>query len=111
MAAPKKTPLPAILLANDLLDGDVVFGAPTGWTRDPRGALVAQVEKDSPASKAGLQPGDLVFFNTMHRAFSHVGIYIGNGMFIHASSSKKKVVTRSLATYSEKYLGARRVIK
>lgn len=41
MAAPKKTPLPAILLANDLLDGDVVFRAAAGWTRDPRGARVA----------------------------------------------------------------------
>lgn len=39
-AAPK-TPLPAILLANDLLDGDVVFRSLDGWTRDPRWALVA----------------------------------------------------------------------
>ena len=34
-----------------------------------------------------LQPGDLVFFNTMQRAFSHVGIYIGNNQFIHAPRS------------------------
>lgn len=45
-AAPKRPPLPAILLANDLLDGDVVFAAagPDGaliWTRDPAQALVA----------------------------------------------------------------------
>lgn len=41
-AAPaKRTPLPAILIANDLLDGDVVFRSAGGWTRDPREATVA----------------------------------------------------------------------
>ena len=41
--APAKVlvPLPAILLANDLLDGDVVFRTATGWSRDPAEALVA----------------------------------------------------------------------
>lgn len=39
-AAPKRTPLPAILIANDLLDGDVVFGTVDGFTRDPALALV-----------------------------------------------------------------------
>ncbi|MFT7325089.1 MAG: cell wall-associated NlpC family hydrolase, partial [Rhodoferax sp.] len=34
--------------------------------------------------RADLQPGDLVFFNTMRRAFSHVGIYVGEGKFIHS---------------------------
>src|SRR5258706_13157874 len=36
--------------------------------------------------KADLQPGDLVFFNTRKRAFSHVGIYIGDARFVHAPS-------------------------
>lgn len=44
MSVPKKMPLPAILLANDLLDGDVVFRTASGWTRDPRLALVAEDE-------------------------------------------------------------------
>lgn len=44
MSAPKKTPLPAILLANDFLDGVVVFRTATGWSRDPREALVAEDE-------------------------------------------------------------------
>ncbi|MFN5723132.1 MAG: C40 family peptidase, partial [Betaproteobacteria bacterium] len=38
-----------------------------------------------------LRPGDLVFFNTMRRTFSHVGIYIGDGKFIHAPSTGKSV--------------------
>lgn len=41
MSAVKPLPLPAILLANSLLDGDVVFGTATGWTRNPAEALVA----------------------------------------------------------------------
>lgn len=48
-AAPKRVPLPAILLANDLLDGDVVFAADAqgglAWTRDPALALVAADEE------------------------------------------------------------------
>ena len=44
MAAPKRVPLPAMLLANDLLVGDVVFRAADGWTRDPREALIATDE-------------------------------------------------------------------
>lgn len=49
MAAPLKTALPAILLANDLLDGEVVFFAGDGWSRDPRAALVAR--DDAAASR------------------------------------------------------------
>ncbi len=63
-------------------------------------------------SRSELQKGDILLWDIdRNGTVGHVGIYIGNGMFIHASSSKGKVVTRSLATYSEKYLGARRVIK
>jgi hypothetical protein len=42
MSAPKSQPLPAILLANDLLEGDVVFHTGAGWSRDPRAALIAE---------------------------------------------------------------------
>ncbi|HEY9146321.1 MAG TPA: C40 family peptidase [Thiobacillus sp.] len=38
--------------------------------------------------QAALQPGDLVFFNTLNRAFSHVGIYLGDDRFVHATSSR-----------------------
>lgn len=63
-------------------------------------------------SRSELQKGDILLWDIdRNGTIGHVGIYIGNGMFIHASSSKGKVVTRALATYGEKYLGARRVIK
>ena len=63
-------------------------------------------------SRSELQKGDILLWDTeKNGTVGHVGIYIGDGMFIHASSSKRKVVTRALSTYNEKYLGARRVIK
>lgn len=49
-----------------------------------------------PIDLSQLQPGDLVFFNTLHRAHSHVGIYIGDGRFVHAPSTSGKVRTESL---------------
>lgn len=61
--------------------------------------------------KQALQPGDLVFFNTMRRAFSHVGIYLGEGMFVHAPRKGTQVRVESMdQTYWQKrYNGARRV--
>ena len=59
-----------------------------------------------------LRPGDLVFFNTMKRAFSHVGIYLGNNRFIHATSSKtgKVMITDMTDAYWAKhYEGGRRI--
>lgn len=38
-------------------------------------------------NKQGLIPGDLVFFNTMNRAFSHVGIYLGESRFLHSPTT------------------------
>ena len=57
-----------------------------------------------------LKPGDLVFFNTMRRTFSHVGIYIGDNRFIHAPSHGKDVRTddMSFAYWAKRFTGARR---
>ncbi|MCX7883859.1 MAG: C40 family peptidase [Caloramator sp.] len=63
-------------------------------------------------SKENLRKGDLVFFETGSSGISHVGIYIGNNMFIHASSGAGRVVTTSLSDnyYASRYRGATRII-
>ena len=57
-----------------------------------------------------LQPGDLVFFNTLQRTFSHVGIYLGEGRFIHAprSGSEVRVEDMRYPYWAQRYTGARR---
>jgi cell wall-associated NlpC family hydrolase len=57
-----------------------------------------------------LKPGDLVFFNTMRRAFSHVGIYVGEGRFIHAPASggEVRVEDMRMAYWQRRFNGARR---
>lgn len=65
-------------------------------------------------SRRNLKKGDLIFFDTSkHRKgyVNHVGIYLGNGKFIHASSAKKKVTISNLSKfYAQRYVGARRPI-
>jgi cell wall-associated NlpC family hydrolase len=57
-----------------------------------------------------LQPGDLVFFNTLKRTFSHVGIYVGDNRFIHSPRPGKQVRTEdmSFAYWAKRFTGARR---
>ncbi len=61
--------------------------------------------------KTELKPGDLVFFNTMRRAFSHVGIYVGNGKFIHAPKpgGEVRVDDMGASYWISRFDGARRV--
>lgn len=61
--------------------------------------------------KKELQPGDLVFFNTMRRNFSHVGIYVGDNKFIHSprSGSEIRVEDMGVAYWKRRFNGARRV--
>jgi cell wall-associated NlpC family hydrolase len=67
-----------------------------------RGQSIAQSE---------LQPGDLVFFNTLRRTFSHVGIYVGEGKFVHAPSSGGQVRVESMSVpyWRARFDGARRI--
>ena len=62
-------------------------------------------------NRSELKPGDLVFFNTMKRTFSHVGIYIGDGKFIHAPRPGKSVRVDDMreAYWQKRFNGARRV--
>ncbi len=65
-------------------------------------------------SKTTLRAGDLLFFDASSRksagAIDHVGIYLGNNQFIHASTSNGKVLIQSLSEYRGTYIGAKRVI-
>lgn len=77
----------------------------------PRTAA-AQAKQGQTVSKGELKEGDLVFFRTSRgNRISHVGIYMGNGKFVHASSGSGKVITSSLneGYYNRRYAGAKRV--
>jgi cell wall-associated NlpC family hydrolase len=65
-----------------------------------------------PVDPSELRPGDLVFFNTLGRPFSHVGIYKGDGKFVHASSRRDRKVTVSdmgNRYWAARFDGARRI--
>jgi cell wall-associated NlpC family hydrolase len=66
----------------------------------------------APIERAALMPGDLVFYNTQRREYSHVGIYLGEDRFIHAPSSGGEVRVEYLRAdyWTRRYSGARRVI-
>jgi cell wall-associated NlpC family hydrolase len=69
-------------------------------------------ERGQTVSTEDLKPGDLVFFNTMRKTFSHVGIYAGNDKFVHAASTRTGAVTVSDMKdkyWSKRFDGARRI--
>jgi cell wall-associated NlpC family hydrolase len=71
----------------------------------------AQSEVGRSVSLAELQAGDLVFYDTLGRPYSHVGIYIGEGRFVHAPKAGARVRIENLASpyWTKRFNGARRV--
>jgi cell wall-associated NlpC family hydrolase len=71
-----------------------------------------QAAATQPIDRQDLQPGDLVFFNTMRRAFSHVGIYVGDGKFIHSPKPGAQVRVEDMngSYWQRRFDGARRVL-
>lgn len=61
--------------------------------------------------QSDLSPGDLVFFNTQHASFSHVGIYVGDGEFVHSPKTGSSVRTENMQLHywQARYDGARRI--
>lgn len=76
----------------------------------------AQSKQGTPVSKENLKKGDLLFFLTDKKRgipVTHVGIYLGNGQFIHAASKKKGIIISPIyhGHYSNKFVSARRVVQ
>lgn len=102
-------------------DADVGFDC-SGFTRqvfETSLGLVLPRRADEQARADGLvkvrkdelQPGDLVFFNTLRRTFSHVGIYVGDGKFIHSprTGSEVRIEDMRQSYWQRRFDGARRV--
>ena len=85
--------------------------------KDALGMLLPRTAKEQSQvgdviDKKELKPGDLVFFNTMRRAFSHVGIYLGDNRFVHSprAGAEVRVEDMSQGYWVKRYNGARRLV-
>ena len=86
--------------------------------KDAAGLLLPRTAKEQSevghvVDRKELKAGDLVFFNTMRRAFSHVGIYLGDNLFMHAprTGAEIRVEDMSQGYWVKRYNGARRVVE
>ena len=86
-----------------------VVGQAVGLTLPREARAISDV--GAQVSVDELQPGDLVFFNTMRRPFSHVGIYVGDQRFIHAPNERGtvEVTDMRIQYWQQRYNGARRL--
>lgn len=71
----------------------------------------AQAKVGAAVDRPQLEAGDLVFYNTQNRRYSHVGIYLGDGRFVHAprAGAQVRVEDMNLGYWVRRYNGARRV--
>ncbi|GAB4239251.1 MAG: hypothetical protein OHK0028_17010 [Deltaproteobacteria bacterium] len=114
-------------VAQRMLSVPYRFGGTTLWGLDCSGFVqkaFSFLSRDLPRSareqfregvaveKSDLSPGDLVFFRTYAKYPSHVGIYLGDNRFVHASSRDRKVTVDSLDApyYVKRYIGAKRLL-
>ena len=88
-----------------------VFSQAAHLTLPPTARAISQIGKT--VRRDELQPGDLVFFNTLKSAFSHVGIYIGNNKFIHAPRTGSEVRVENMQTnyWQSRFDGGQRLDK
>ncbi|AWW49413.1 C40 family peptidase [Polynucleobacter paneuropaeus] len=86
-----------------------VFKDKLGFLLPNKSTQMSRVGK--PINRDDLQPGDLVFFNTMRLTFSHVGIYVGDNKFIHSPSKGASVRVDDLSSvyWDRRFDGARRL--
>jgi cell wall-associated NlpC family hydrolase len=84
-----------------------IYGRAAGLKVQGSAADIAR--NGRPIPRGELRPGDLVFFNTLNRSYSHVGIYIGETRFIHAPSTNGKVRIDKLSDgyYAQRFEAAR----
>ena len=84
-----------------------IYGQAAGLKLQGTAADLARNSR--PIARSELRPGDLVFFNTLNRAYSHVGIYIGETRFIHAPSTNGRVRIDRLSDnyYAQRFEAAR----
>jgi cell wall-associated NlpC family hydrolase len=86
-----------------------VFHDTFGFMLPRRSVEISRVGTN--VATSDLRPGDLVFFNTMRRAFSHVGIYLGDNLFVHAPrrGGRVRVEDMSGRYWTKRFNGARRI--
>ena len=87
-----------------------IFEMSVGMVLPRRADEQAKLSSLLPIKQEELKPGDLVFFNTMRRTFSHVGIYVGEGKFIHAPRTGSAVRVEDMrdAYWAKRFTGTRR---
>ena len=129
--APRKAPVDrseALLMALMALGVDYQMGGRSGATGFDCSGLVAYVYEEAygirvprtvlgqsatgiAVSAEDLEPGDLVFYDTLGHPYSHVGIYLGDGKFVHAPKTGSTVRIENLrsAYWTRRFTGARRI--
>jgi len=87
-----------------------IYRQATGIRLPHNAAQIAQLGRE--IGREQLEPGDLVFFNTRNKPFSHVGIYIGDEKFVHAPATNGQIKVSSLKNryFAVRYEGGRRYL-